>query len=327
MKTACISRYGAFGDILHAAALPRLIKDYYKVDHLTFETNYQGIQILQENPYIDELILIDPLKFSFTRLEAHWNYLADSYDMFFNLFHSIEYGCIAMEDEQSYYRNDQYRREKYGKMPMCDVMTQWVGLPEFLYGNRGVMYYKEEDHYSAKSWLDECKKKYGVKYICLVCLSGSSLHKKFLQAEQVCHQMIEKYPDTMIITTGDSFCKNQEVVSKRLLSKVAKWNFRTVALMSKYVDYYIGTNTGLSCVANSWDTPTVQLFTADSIVTHSGYAKNSFGVQSPIYCSPCHKGPYKYIGCPIKSNHPACVTFNIDEIMDTVEVLRNVCLA
>jgi len=326
MKTALISRYGAYGDHLHAAHLPRLIKEHYGVEHLSFETNYQGIQILQNNPFIDDLIYIDPLSFTSLNLEQHWNYLADQCDLFFNLYHSIEYGCIAMEDEQSYFRNDEYRRKKYGHLPMCDVLTRWAGLPESYYGNRGILYYDDVEHEKAKAFIQSCREKYGVKYVALVCPSGSSLHKKFIQAEEICHRILDEYPDTMIITTGDTYCVKQDAVHKRILSKITKWNFRTVALMVKYMDYYIGPNTGLSCVANSWDTPTIQLFTADSMLTHSSYAKNAFGVQSPIHCSPCHKGPYKYIGCPIKNEHPACIFYSTDKIMTVLKELRDVCL-
>lgn len=326
MKTACISRYGAFGDLLHVAHIPELIKKHYGIDHVTVETNYQGVQIFAHNPFVDEVKQINPLQFTWSKLEKHWDYLQDSYDYFFNFFHHVEYGNIAMEDEPNYFRNSKYRREKFGKTPFCDSATKLAGLPDSYLGTRGKMYFPEEQHEKTRQWLESCRKKYGVDYIALVCLSGSSLHKKFIQASEVCLKLLDKHPDTMVITTGDEYCKKQDFSHPRVLSKVASWNFRTVALASKYVDFYIGPNTGLSCVANSWDTPTIQLFTADSMVTHSSYAKNAFGVQSSIYCSPCHKGPYKYVGCPIKEDHPACVFHDVEKIMSTVEEVRNVCL-
>ena len=327
MKTAIISRYGAYGDVLHSAHLPELIKKHFGVDRVTYETNYQGIQILQNNPFIDELVYVDAMKFTSNSLEQHWNYLADQCDMFFNLYHSIEYGCIAMEDEQSYFRNDEYRRKKYGHMPMCDVLTRWAGLPESCYGTRGKLYYPESEHEIAKNWVEKTKEKYGVKHMVLVCPSGSSLHKKFYEAEQFCLDVLEKHKDVMIVTTGDKYCLEQDVKHERALSKITKWNFRTVALMVKYMDCYIGPNTGLSCVANVWDAPTIQLFTADTLTTHSGYAKNAYGVQSPVKCSPCHKGPYKFIGCPIRENHPACVFHDRAKIMKTLEEVLNVSVA
>ena len=74
MKKAIISRYGAFGDVLHSAHLPELIKKHYDVEYLSYETNYQGMQILQGNPFIDKLIPIDPMQFTAYALEQHWNY-------------------------------------------------------------------------------------------------------------------------------------------------------------------------------------------------------------------------------------------------------------
>jgi ADP-heptose:LPS heptosyltransferase len=329
MKTAIICRYGAYGDVVHCTHLPRLIKEHYGVDHITFETNYQGTQILNNNPFIDNLIQIENerlLSWTQAMLNIRWEYYQDKYDMFFNLFHTIEYGCIAMEDEQSYFRNDKYRREKHGKECFYDHLTKVCGLPDKYLGTRGEMFYPDDEHLKAIEWVKARREEYGVKYVVLVNLSGSSLHKKFIQAESICRKMLEKYKDIVIVLTGDKCTEKQLFTGERIRSVVGKWNFRTAALMARYVDLYIGTNTGLSCIANMWDTPTVQLFTADSMTTHSMYAKNAYGVQSPIYCSPCHKGPYKYLGCPIKDNPPACIFFNEDEVIAKIDEAYNGCL-
>ena len=50
---------GGIGDIIHCAHIPKLIKEYYSVDILDFETNYNGFHILDNNPYIDNLIFIN----------------------------------------------------------------------------------------------------------------------------------------------------------------------------------------------------------------------------------------------------------------------------
>jgi ADP-heptose:LPS heptosyltransferase len=266
------------------------------------------------------------LSWSWAMMEIRWEYYKDNYDYFFNLFNTIEHGCIAMEDEHQYYRNDAYRRDRYGKECFYDHITKVCGLPDEYLGARGEMFYPEDEHEKAKAWMQEVKKNRGVEYLILVNLSGSSLHKKFIQAERIGRKILAKYPNVGLLLTGDSCTQKQVFEGDRIKSLVGKWNFRTAALMAKYADMYIGTNTGLSCIANMWDTPTVQLFTADSMTTHSMYAKNAYGVQSPIYCSPCHKGPYKYLGCPIKNEHPACIFFNEDEIMAKIEECYNECL-
>lgn len=320
MKTAFIYRLGAYGDVLHASHLPKLIREHYKVDKLDFETSIRGYQILQHNPYIDNLTCIDTNKMDRNSLLTRWQDLRDKYDMFFNLINTIEVEYCCNETDQRYYRNDAFRRTKCGMKSYYDVMTDSCGLPESYYGTRGMLYYPENEHQRAKAWIDKTKEKYGCEWLILVCLSGSSMHKRFQNAKSICMKILEKYPKSFIVLTGDKDCICDEFKDPRILSKVAKWNFRSVALMAKYFDFVISPETGLVCVSHMWDTPTLQLLTAASWDNHIKYAKNAYWVQSKAPCSPCHKNPIMYYGCTRKDDLPLCVTlFDEDEIMAKVD--------
>lgn len=320
MKTAFVHRLGAFGDVLHASHLPRLIKEYYKVDMLDFETSTRGLQILQNNPYIDHLTCIDPNKTDRNTLFTKWRYMEDEYDLCFNLINTIEVEYCCNETHWKYYRNNDYRREKCGKMNFYDVMTASCNLPEVYYGTRGELYYPQDEHDRAKQWIADTKKKYDVDWFILLCLSGSSLHKRFQSAESIARKILDKYPKSFIVITGDKDCLKDVFEHPRVLSKVDKWNFRTVALMAKYFDFVISPETGLVCVSHLWDTPTLQLLTAASWDNHIKYAKNAYWVQSDAPCSPCHKNPVMYYGCTRKDGVPLCAaSFNEDKIMAKVE--------
>lgn len=315
-----IYRLGAYGDVLHASHLPRLIKEYYKVDRLDFETSIRGYQILQQNPYIDNLIVLKPENGDRNTLITKWKYLEDKYDLFFNLIYSIEKQYCCNEDDQRYYRNNKYRRERCGKINFYDVMTESCNLPDVYLGTRGELYYPKSEHERAKIWMEKIKEKYNADWLILVCLSGSSMHKRFQSAESISRKILAKYPGAFIVLTGDKDCLCDEFKDERILSKVAKWNFRTVALMVKYFDFVISPETGLVCVAHLWDTPTLQLLTAASWDNHIKYAQNAYWVQSDAPCSPCHKNPVSYYGCTRKDGVPLCVTsFDEDKIMKKVE--------
>ena len=197
-------------------------------------------------------------------------------------------------------------------------MTKACNLPDKYLGTRGGLFYEDKDHQDAIKWVDSVREKYGVEKVILVNLSGTSLHKKFVQAESVSRKILERYPKAFIITTGDEYCKDQDFQGERILSKVAKWNFRTVALMTKYMDLTISVETGLPLIAHSWDAPCLQLLTAASYENHIMGAKNAYWLQAPIPCSPCHKNPHDYFGCPTKDNMPACVFFDESKILDKV---------
>lgn len=317
MKTCFVSRLGGAGDVLHASHLPKLIKEHYGVTKLDWETNYHGMHILTNNPYIDNLVFLDVNKITYNRMIKKLEWARETYDLVFDFANTIELQYCCNENDQRYYRSDKWRRENLNKN-YYDVMTDAAGLPESYYGTRGQLYYTEEEHEKAQRWIDEKHRTYD--FVVMLNLSGSTLHKKFVQAESVSRKILGKYPNSLVILTGDEHCKDQVFTHERVISYVgSKTNgFRSVALKCKYVDLNISLESGLACVAHSWDAPTLQLLTAASWENHIKYAKNAYWLQSPVPCSPCHKNPREYFGCPAVNKMPECVYFNEDEIMEKV---------
>jgi ADP-heptose:LPS heptosyltransferase len=319
MKTAFISRMGGIGDVLHAAHLPMLIKKHFGVDHITFESNYQGFHVLLNNPYIDDLQFVDVTKLTDSRMTKHLEYQEEKCDMVFNLCNSIEKMYCTNENDQRYYRGQKWRRENLGSKSYYDVMVDFAGLPKSCYGIRPQLYYPQDEHVKAKDWVSKAKKKHDSDFVIIINLSGSTLHKKFVQAESVCEKVLEAIPSAMIYLTGDECCKDQEFKSDRVKSMVGDWNFRTVGLQCKYVDLTISFESGLALVAHSWDAPTLHLLTAASPDNHTKYAKNARWLQADVACSPCHRNPREYFGCPIKEEHPACVFFDEEKILKEIK--------
>jgi len=322
MKTAKISRIGAYGDMMHCAHIPELVKKHYGIDYLEFETSDRGMDILVHNPFVDKMVQV-PMNIPIDIIENRWTVAEDQFDMFFNLTHSIELKYCLLENDHRYWRNSKYRREKFGKMNYYDAMTDACGLPPEYYGTRGKLYYTDAQHESSREWARKAKENHDADWLIIVCVSGSSLHKRFQQVDSICHKILDKYPKALIFLSGDDDCHDLEPTHERIISKIGKWSFRTVALNVKYADFVISPETGLVCVSHSWDTPTLQLLTAASWDNHIKYAKNAYWVKSPVICSPCHKSPAHYYGCPTRNRFPACVYFNEDEIMAKVEEAYN----
>lgn len=317
-KTCFVSRLGGAGDVLHASHLPKLIKEFYGVTHLVWETNYHGMHILTGNPYIDELQYVDVNKMTYNRMSKHLQWARETYDMVFDFSNTIELEYCCNENDQRYYRSQKWRRENLGKN-YYDVMTDAAGLPDSYYGTRGKLYFTEQEENSCQEWIHEKHKYYD--QVILVNMSGSTLHKKFIQAESICRKILDKYPKSQIILTGDEYCKDQVFTHERVISYVgSKTNgFRSVSLKCKYVDLTISLESGLILVAHSWDAPALQLLTAASYDNHIKYAENAYWLQAPIECSPCHRNPREYFGCPVREKHPACIWFDEDKIMEKVE--------
>lgn len=277
------------------------------------------MHILTGNPYIDNLIFLDVNKITYNRMVKNLEWARQTYDYVFDLSNTIEKSYCTNENDWRYYTSDKWRRDNLGSKSYYDVMIDAVDMPNSYYGNRGQLYYTDDEHTKAREWI--AKKHEIYEKVILVNLSGSTLHKKFVQAESICRKILERYPTCLIILTGDEYCKDQVFTHERILSYVgSKTNgFRSVALKCKYVDLNISLESGLILVAHSWDAPSLQLLTAASWDNHVKYAKNAYWLQSPVPCSPCHRNPREYFGCPVKDKMPACVWFNEDEVMRKVE--------
>lgn len=317
-KTCFVSRLGGAGDVLHASHLPELLKTYYGITRLVWETNYWGMHILHGNPFIDELQMVDTSRMTTNRMLKNLEDAHETYDMVFDFANTIEQAYCTNENDQRYYRSEGWRRKHLGKN-YYDVMTDAAGLPDSFYGTRGRLYFTPEEHDSCQRWIDEKHKTY--EKVILVNLSGSTLHKKFIQAESVCRQILERHPKALLILTGDEHCAAQAFEHEHVISYVgSKVNtFRSVALKCKYVDLTISLESGLILVAHSWDAPALQLLTAASWENHIKYAKNAYWIQAKPVCSPCHRNPREYFGCPVIEKHPACIYFDESEILAKVD--------
>ena len=99
-------------------------------------------------------------------------------------------------------------------------------------------------------------------------------------------------------------------------------------LMTKYANLVISGESGLPIASTLLGTPTIQLMTAASIINHGSEFPNDYSLQSPIECSPCHKGSYEYIGCSrftyLGLLYPKCIQFNSEVVIERMnEVYDN----
>jgi ADP-heptose:LPS heptosyltransferase len=314
MKTALISRFGAYGDIIHCSHLPRLLSDNgYKVDMVT---NTKGYELMKENPFINKLSHFEPpTGLPIDLMYKEWELQAENYDLFVNLYQSLEHAVIAMESQNIYYMSDEVRRARYGNINYYDQSTAFAGYPELVGRYLGEIFFTREEDNTVK----KCMEYYKGKFVVMINLSGTGPHKVLLNAKEVANEVLDKYPDAEILLTGGEREKQYEFKGDRITSIVGTFPFRQALHVSRYVDCVIGCESGIMCGANMWGTPTIQIMTGTCLVAHCKYARNDFSFQSPAKCSPCYKGPYEYYGCPHENGYPYCVTkIKTDEIVKRV---------
>lgn len=312
-----VSRYGAFGDVIHCSHLPRLIKEHYNPDVLDFETNHKGYQILLENPYIDNLRHIDPeqLKLKMGHVKQHWKAMEEEYDLFFNLFDSLEHRHIAMEDQPEYYMSTKKRRKLYGNINFYDAMTAQCNLPESYFGTGGELYFSKEERNIVEKWL---RSMVGDSPFVIMNLGGTSLQKKFTCSSEVARMIRLEFPEMKIMITGDKYNHKYAPDTFDIDLVERKFPFRQSLLIAEYADLVISTESGFAVGAGALGTPCVQMLTTSSLANHCKNNKNDFSIESEAFCSPCHKGTYRFIGCPSKDGLPICTHFNPERVMEQV---------
>ena len=315
-KSVLISRHGAFGDTIHCTHLPRLLKDN-GYDIVGVSTGKRGAQIFKSNPFIDRLHYAElspfvkrlGIQYYNTRLAE----IGRGYDTVINLNQIIEVGVLPGQFQREYYL-DQATREKLGGQNYYDIATIAAGYPHLVGKYKGELFFSRDEEEIVSRQL---AKHTGFRV--LINLSGSSPHKVFVQAKEVITNILAKYPDAIVFTTGDDLSRDMDLTGDRIVNLAEKKPFRQVLLMCKYMNLVIGCESGMVCGSSALGIPTIQLLTAASKNNHVKYAENDYSLQSPARCSPCHKNPYDYYGCPKKDNYPLCVYFEVDKIMTQVE--------
>jgi ADP-heptose:LPS heptosyltransferase len=318
MKKALVSRYAAYGDIIHCSHIPRLLKDQ-GYDYVAFETNTKGMQLLACNPFIDKLIFFEPARClavytSLTLMDRYWRELALEYDLFINLYQSLEFGCVAMEEMPEYYMH-QKARDWMGKISFYDQTTKWAGFPELVGKYRGELWYTPKEREIVEKWMSKFKG----KFVIMMNITGTTIHKILLDHQEYVDYVLKTYPDAEVILTGDDSCNEIIKEQKRVTNIAGKFPFRQAAHIVRYVDCMLTMESGMGVIASMWETPSIQLMTSSSLVNHPNDAKGDFSLQSPARCSPCSKGPYKFIGCPHQDGYPLCVYFDKEKVKAQID--------
>ena len=317
MKSVLVARHAAFGDMIHVSHIPRLLKEN-GYDFVGFSTGKRGANILKNNPFIDRLHYAELGDFTKALGIDYFNtrlaVIGREYDTVINLNQIIEVGVLPGQFQKEYFL-DQKTRDRMGGDNYYDVATKAAGFHHLVGKYRGELYFSKSEERVVGNYLA----KYQDKFKVLINLSGSSPHKVFVQSKEVIDRIMDTYSDAQVFTTGDKLSEGIDSKREGVIHLSGQMPFRQVLLMAKYMNCVISTESGMMCGASCHGTPTIQLLTAASINNHVKYAENDHSLQSPARCSPCHKNPYDYWGCPTKDNYPLCVFFEVDKIMEQFE--------
>jgi ADP-heptose:LPS heptosyltransferase len=315
-NTALVVRYGAFGDMIMSTPVFRLLSE--QGYHVTVNCTPYAKEVLENNPYVDDVALQQKDLIPNTHLKDYWEDLGKGYDKFVNLSQSVEDSLLVADRrllaavsevkekhpdkgaEEIFYNIFRTFRNRLGDKNYYDAHLEKGGFEER--GLNGELYFSQNEELIAQDF----RHRHRDKFLILWSLSGSSYHKIYPYFQRIVQELLIKYKDAMVVSVGDDICTMMERgESDRYLPRSGVWSIRRSLIMTKHADLVIGPETGILNAAGCFDTPKITLLSHSNHTNLCKYWENDFCI-APIntFCYPCHTLHYQHhcgqdVTCPI----------------------------
>lgn len=288
--TACVVRYGGFGDMLQASnILPTLKELGY---HVTVMTTPKGQDILRHDPNVDSWFIQDKDQVPNHELHQYWGAVSKKFDKWINLCESVEGTLLAMPGRANHAWPDAVRN-KHMDQNYLEFTAELAGIP---YESRLKFYPTKQEAQNARARLTTD----GLNVV--FALSGSSQHKFYPGQDAVIAQILSEHKDCRIFMVGDEACKLLQMgweKERRVVFLAGEMAIRDTLALAQVVDVVIGCETGvLNAVAFEGNRKVV-LLSHSSNENLSKHWVNTFVMTPPatLKCYPCHRLHYTMEFC------------------------------
>lgn len=283
-KTACVVRYGGFGDMLQAANLfPALKREGY---HVTVMTTPKGQNVIAEDPNVDAWFIQDHEQVPNHELNAFWSVISKRYTTFINLCESVEGTLLAMPGRANHMWPKAVR-DRYLDINYLEFTSQLAGVP---YASESLFYPTDEELQRAENEL--CLTGPNIVW----ALAGSSCHKFYPGQDAVIAKILLAYPSCRIFLVGDDACQILEAgweKEPRVVMLSGKLGIRDTLTLAKVADAVIGCETGVLNAVAFEPNRKVVLLSHSSHENLTKHWRNTFSLAPQgLDCHPCHRLHY-----------------------------------
>lgn len=288
-KTCAVVRYGGFGDMLVAASvLPALKDEGY---HITFYTHTKGREVLEHDPHIDAFVVDKDMVFGADdQLWKFWDRIRTSgkYDRVINLKDSFEDALLSSQGRANHhFWPHAARRNLYGHwsyLEMTHIIAD-VGFPP-----RPKFYPSEAE---AKAALAMRRKIGEDRFIVVVGLAGSAIHKRLPHLAGGLTMFLADNPDATVVLTGDEHCKALEAdfpEHPQIVRTSGLWGVRGSLSFAQVADLVVAPETGILHAVGTESVPKV-VFLSHSSATNlaKNWANTLCVAPEDTPCHPCHQ--------------------------------------
>jgi ADP-heptose:LPS heptosyltransferase len=288
-KTACVVRYGAFGDLMQASSVFAALKS--EGYHVTLFSSLPGSDAVANDPNVDKHVLFDKDQVPNGNLVDFWNWQRKKFTKFVNLSESVEGTFLAMPGRTLHFYPPRVRHLLTDK----NYVEMQHAIAEVPY-RLAVKFYATVEE---KAWARQQRQRMGGEQVILWSLAGSSVHKTWAGLDHVLAALMLEYPHCRVVLAGGPECKMLEAgweQEKRVICKSGEWTIRQTLSFLEECDLVIGPETGVLNAAACMPMPKV-VFLSHS--THENLTRDWTNVY-----------PLTSVGtvCPGRGNDtaPAC---------------------
>lgn len=296
-KTACVCRFGGFGDMLQAAVVfPRLKEQGY---HLTVMTTPKGRDVIAHDPHVDDWFILDNDQVPNDELTAFWAEQAKRFDRFVNLSESVEGTLLALPGRTNHAWPPEVRKKRLNVN-----YHEWTAeLAQVDFAPCSLFYPTEAEETAAKALLTQGPGP-GTRdrFTVLWALSGSSVHKAYPHQDAVIARMLMEMPEARIYLVGDDACRVLEQgwqAEERVSCLSGELPIRDTLALAQQAHLVMGPETGVLNAVGMDKAPHKILLLSHS--SHNNLSKHWKNVQAltpeDCPCHPCHMLHYGWDHC------------------------------
>ena len=298
-KTACVVRYGAYGDLMMASSVwAGLKKQGY---HVTVFASPPGSDVITEDPNIDNLVLFDVDQVPNANLGDFWAVQKKKFDKFVNLCESVEMTFLALPGRTPHFWPPAVRHKMLNHNYL-QHQHELAGVPH----DPQVKFFPTIEE---RRWAEDTRHKMRADLVVMWSLAGSSVHKTWSGLDNVLASIMLLHPKVHVVLVGGPDCVTLEAgweKEPRVHTFSGKWKMRETMAFMEQCDLIIGPETGVLNAASSMDVSKV------CILSHSSYEnltrdwKNTIAIASENTTCPgrganeapaCHQLHYGWANC------------------------------
>ena len=298
-KTACVVRYGAYGDLMMASSVwAGLKKQGY---HVTVFASPPGSDVIMHDPHIDKLVLFDKDQVPNGDLGPFWEVQKKKYDKWVNLCESVEGTFLALPGRGQHAWPPAVRHTQMD----CNYVQfahELAGLPH----EPDIHFYPTPDE---RKWAEDTRHKMGGDLVVMWSLAGSSVHKTWAWLDHILASILLHFPAAQIVLVGGPDCAILEAGwenEPRVHKKSGQWKMRETLAFINECDLIIGPETGVLNAAACLDVSKICFLSHSSHNNLTRDWKNVISLSSENTTCPgrgnneapaCHQMHYGWANC------------------------------